>query len=418
MDHIATDGQDVPVRALTRAQQVRIAAGLLAAVVAAFWLAPTVWHAMSAPPPTPPAAPDDGTFAATDRQWATLRFETVHAHSFTDAATSDGKIAVDDDLTTPVFSPYTGRVTRIMAKAGDLVHAGTPLFVVAASEFVQAQSDLVTARGAITAADAQYRQSRDAEARQHDLYDHKGAALKDWQQSQTDLASADAAKRNAEASLLAVQNRLRILGADGAGAASLGGTHGEAIVRAPVDGIVTQRLIGLGQNIGSVSGGGNATQAFTISDFRKVWLVGNLREEDAPRAHIGQLVQLRPYVGQPLQARLTYVAPSIDPGTRRLLVRAEVPNLDGRLKPETFATFSLLTGSERQSLSVDQEAVIYEGNTARVWIALPRTHRLGLRPVTTGATVDGRVEITGGLKDGDTVVTAGSLFIDRGAKAD
>jgi cobalt-zinc-cadmium efflux system membrane fusion protein len=413
MDHIATDGQDTPVPVLGRQRQWWITGVLLALVVALFWLVPLLWHAIMPPPPPPPAPADDGTFAATDRQWATLRFETVHPHSFTDAATSDGKIAVDDDLTTPVFSPYTGRVTRIMAKAGDLVRAGTPLFTVVASEFVQAQSDLVTARGAIASAEAQYRQSHDAEARQHDLYDHKGAALKDWQQSQTDLANADAARRNAQAGLVAVQSRLRILGADGAASG-----HGEAIVRAPVDGIVTQRLIGLGQNIGSVSGGGNATQAFTISDFRKVWLVGNLREEDAPRAHIGQMVQLRPYVGQPLQARLTYVAPSIDPNTRRLLVRAEVPNPDGRLKPETFASFSLLTGSERQSLSVDQEAVIYEGNTARVWIALPRTHRLGLRPVTTGATVDGRVEITGGLKDGDTVVTAGSLFIDRGAKAD
>ena len=414
MDHIATDGQDVPVRALTTAQQIRIAGGLLAAVVAGCWLAPAVWHAMSAPPPTPLAAPDDGTFAATDRQWATLRFETIHARSFADAATSDGKIAVDDDLTTPVFSPYTGRVTRIMAKAGDQVRPGTPLFAVVAGEFVQAQSDLVAARGALSTAQAQDRQARDAEARQHDLYDHKGAALKDWQQSQTDLATAQAARRNAEAGLAAVQNRLRILGADAARA----GNHGEAIVRAPVGGMVTQRLIGLGQNIGSVSGGGNATQAFTITDFRKVWLVGNLREEDAARAHVGQMAQVRPYAGPALQARITYVAPAIDPLTRRLLVRAEIANPDGRLKPETYASFVLLTGPERQALSVADEAVIYEGNTARVWVAMPRTHRLALRPVTTGATADGRVEITGGLKDGDTVVTAGSLFIDRGARAD
>ncbi|HZV09714.1 MAG TPA: hypothetical protein VFF94_08135, partial [Novosphingobium sp.] len=60
----------------------------------------------------------------------------------------------------------------------------------------------------------------------------------------------------------------------------------------------------------------------------------------------------------------------------------------------------------------------YEGATARVWVAQPSGHRLALRAIGTGATFDGRVEITAGLQAGETVVTAGSLFIDRGAKAD
>ena len=65
-----------------------------------------------------------------------------------------------------------------------------------------------------------------------------------------------------------------------------------------------------------------------------------------------------------------------------------------------------------------ESAVIYEGSTARVWVARPKDHRLLLRPVSAGSTVDGRVEILSGLQDGETVVTEGSLFIDRGAKAD
>ena len=98
--------------------------------------------------------------------------------------------------------------------------------------------------------------------------------------------------------------------------------------------------------------------------------------------------------------------------------RAVLDNRDGRLKPEMFASFALLTGGAQTMLSVPESAVIYEGDTARVWVARASDRHLGVRPVITGATVDGRVQITDGLKDGETVVTAGSLFIDRGAKAD
>lgn len=416
MDHVPHDGQDIPVPSLSSRAQWQLAGLAMAVVVAIFWLLPLVWHLIFAAPPAPPPAPDDGTFAVTDRQWATLRFERVQDRTFADGVSSDGKIAVDDDLTTPVFSPFTGRVTQVLAKAGDMVRPGTPLFKVAASEFVQAQSDLVTAEGGMLTARAQWRQAKDAEARSHDLYDHKGAALKDWQQAQTDLASAEAGLHNAEMAVRSAHNRLAILGTDSSSASRA--ANGEVLVRAPVAGTVTQRLIGVGQNVASVASGGNATQAFTISDFGKVWLVGALREEDAGKAHPGQEAEVRLASGETIRTRLTYVAPAIDPATRRLVVRGEIANRDGHLKPETYATFHLLTGQERHALAVPESAVIYEGDTARVWIAFPGRHRLALRQVKAGAAIDGMVEITGGLKDGDTVVTAGSLFIDRGAKVD
>jgi len=119
-----------------------------------------------------------------------------------------------------------------------------------------------------------------------------------------------------------------------------------------------------------------------------------------------------------LRAPLTYVAPMIDPATRRLTVRAQIANPDERLKPETYASFSLETGNVRQALIVPEEAVIFEGDTARVWVADMRRHRLALRPIRTGQIGGGIVEVTSGLKSGETVVTAGSLFIDRGARAD
>jgi len=385
----------VRVRALTPATQWQIAGALLVIVIALFWFVPKLLSAW-APAPPPEAARDNSTFAATDRQWQTLRFAQVRAATIGENAASDGKIAVDDDLTTAVFSPFTGRVTRILVKAGDHVGAGQVLFAVAANEAAQSDADITTAT-------AQLNVARAVEARQHDLYDHKGAALKDWQQAQADLAAA-------QANLSAAQGRRKALG----GAVE----HGEGVVRAPVSGIVTQRLIGPGQYVSSASGG-SATQAFAISGFDKVWLVGNLREEDASRAHVGMNAEVRPFgSSEVLHARITYVAPTIDPNTRRLTVRAELPNPDGHLKPETFATFSLITGKEHPSLVVPEAAVIFEGQTARVWIADSKGHRLSLRQISTGQVANGTVEVTGGLNAGETVVTEGSLFIDRGAKAD
>lgn len=232
-------------------KQVVLVGALVAVVLLVFLVGPMIAARLL---PRPPIAPsiDNGSFAATDREWQTLRFAQAQSVSVGENAASDGKIAVDDDLTTPVYSPFTGRITRIFVKAGDHVGAGQVLFSVAASEAAQSDADIAIAAAQLTLATA-------AEARQHDLYDHKGAALKDWQQSRADLAAA-------QAGLAAAQGRRK----------ALGGSvhHGVGLVRAPVPGTVTQRLIGPGQTVASAAGGG-ATQAFTISGFDKVWLVGN-----------------------------------------------------------------------------------------------------------------------------------------------
>ncbi|HZU63994.1 MAG TPA: efflux RND transporter periplasmic adaptor subunit [Novosphingobium sp.] len=382
---------------LNRRQQIRLAGAAVVASLLVFGAAPRLWSLMAPPPAAPAPAPADGSFAATDRQWQTLRFETLRSQTWQNGVVTDGKIAVDDDRTTQVLSPFTGRVTRVFAKVGDRVRAGDPLFAVIANEAAQNDADMLTGVATLKAAEAEA-------ARMRDLSRHQGAAEKDLEAAEVNLASARAALNAAEARRLALGGSL---------------SRGEGVVRAPVAGIVTQRLIGLGQNVASASGGA-ATQAFTISDFGQVWVVGNLREEDAAKAHVGQLAEVRLLVDpdHPLAARVDYVASALDPASRRLTVRASLANAGGQLKPEMFASFRLLTGGARTVLTAPEAAVIYEGATARVWVAQPSGHRLALRAIGTGATFDGRVEITAGLQAGETVVTAGSLFIDRGAKAD
>jgi len=376
-----------------------IAAGVLLALVGGFWILQRGFGHSTAAPQATPAAP--GTFRPTAQQLKTLTVGSVALRPFVSEERTEGKIAVNADRTTPVFSPYSGRVTRVIANLGDVVAQGAPLATIDASEFTQAQNDLRTAG-------AQVKLARIAETRKHALYDIKGGSLADWQQAQADLAAA-------EATLGATRSRLRILGYSDAQIDALASAeHFEPTTHivAPIPGIVVDRQIGPGQYAQS----GAATPVYTIADLSSVWLVANVRETDASRVQRGQTVEVHvlAYPDRTFSARVVYVAPTIDPNTHRLTVRAVIDNPDGALKPEMFADFVILTSPADQSPGIPEGAVVYEGEAAHVWVVLP-DNTIAIRPIRVGRTNDGFVEVLEGLKPGDQVVTRGSLFIDRAA---
>ncbi len=411
-------------RAFSRRAQIAVLAVVAVAAVAALILVPALRREFGAGDEARQEAPAlaPGTFRPTDAQWANFKIAPVREVTFRPERVTDGKIATDDDRTTPVFSPYSGRVTRLFVKAGDEVAKGAPLLAIVASEFVQGQNDLIAAVAAVNTARSQLKLAAINEKRQHELYEAKAGALKDWQQAQADLESARNTLRSAEIALAAVRNRLRILGKSDREIAALETAQRmdpEAIVTAPISGTVIQRQVGLGQYINSTAQGAS-TPIFSIGDLSVVWLVANVREEDAPLMHLGAPVEVRvlAYPGRTFKAKLTYVAPSVDPNTHRLTVRAEVENPDGELKPEMFASFSIITGGAVTAPAVPQEAVIYEGDAARVWVAHD-DKTLSLQPIRVGRIgAGGMVEVLAGLAPGEKVVTSGSLFIDRAAQGD
>ena len=361
----------------------------------------------------------DGAFRPTENQWSSLRLAAIRQVAFRDERTTDGKIAINEETTTPVFSPFSGRVSKLIAKPGDKVERGAPLFTIEASEFVQGQNDIVSAFAGVEKARSRLLLAQTSEKRQRELFSIRGGALKDLEQAQSDLIGAQGDLRSAEIALAAVRTRLRILGrgddeiallekSDKIGAA--------AIVGAPIGGTVIQRKIGLGQYINV----GATDPIYTVGDLSTVWLVANVRESDAPRMRVGAAVEVAvlAHPGRTFNARLTYVAPALDPNTRRLPVRAEIVNPDHELLPEMFASFRIISGESRLMPAVPQEAVIYEGASARVWIARPDDKSVVSRAVELGATTNGLVEVRRGLAIGETVVASGTLFIDRAAQRD
>ncbi len=417
-----------PVRALPQRTQWLLVGGLFAGV-AALWLVGLLLKLVfAAPAPEPgaggqPASPP-GTFRPTKAQLSTLTIAPVTSLPFRTERITEGNIAVNDDTTTPVFSPYSGRVTKLFAKLGDVVKPGAGLAAVDASEFVQAQNDLVAAAAGVKTASAQLQLAQTSENRQHQLFLANAGAQKDWLQSQADLAGAQSSLRAAEIGLAAVQNRLRILGRTDAEISALESApasqrmNPEAVVVAPIAGTVTQRQVGLGQYINSASNGA-ANPIFAISNLKSVWLIANVRETDAPLMRVGDSVEVRvlAYPGRVFKAKLAWVASGVDPNTHRLPVRAEVENQDGALKPMMFASFSIIVGDSVTAPGVPQSAIVYEGEEARVWVAHDDGTIEGRR-VRVGRTRGDMEEVLEGVSVGEKIVTGGSLFIDRAAQGD
>ncbi len=396
-------GQDtIDRRAWSQRRQYSVAGIAAVRVIAAIlviWMSGRLFGKSETPVAAAPSPP--GTFRATSQQFKTFTVEEVGLHPFFSEELTEGKIAVNGDRATPLYSPYSGRVTRVIAGLGDTVKKGAPLATVQASEFVQAQNDLSTAA-------AQVKLSRINETRKHALYDAKGGSLQDWQQSQADLVAA-------ETTLSAARNRLKILGESEARIAALESAHGitpEATLVAPIGGIVVDRQVGPGQYLQA----GGSTPVFTIADPSNVWLLANVRESDAGQVALGQTMEVHvpAYPKRVFTARVTYVAAVVDSATHRLPVRAEIDNRDAALKPEMFATFRILTSTASQAPAVPEPAVIYEGDAAHVWL-VAGDGLLAYRAIRTGRSNDGLVEVLEGLKAGDKIVTKGGLFIDQAA---
>ncbi|WP_398477455.1 efflux RND transporter periplasmic adaptor subunit [Tardiphaga sp.] len=350
-------------------------------------------------------------------EWASLTIEPVSVKSFRSESVTEGKIAVDEDKSTPIFSPYAGRVTKLLAKPGDQVVKGQPLFVVEAADTVGAQNDFVAAVTAANKAKSQFDLATIQDKRAKDLFEGKAVPLKDYQQAQATLLQAQNDLRTADTALEASRNRLRILGLTEDAITAFqekGRINPETTVFSPLAGTVVQRKVGPGQFISA----GASDPVFVIGDLSTVWLNAFVRETEAASVQIGQEMTFSALAlpGRIMTGRIDYVATALDPATRRLLVRATLNNSNGLLKPEMFTTVTIYAPGEQPTVGVPKTALIYEGDQVRVWVAND-DKTIELRTIKTGMTNAGLVEVFGNLRPGEKIITRGSLFIDRVASA-
>ena len=356
----------------------------------------------------------------TPKQWDSLATVPVANVVFRSEHLTEGKIAIDEDRSTLVFSPYSGRITKLLAKPGDSVKAGQPLFTVEAPDMVQAQNDFIGAISNLNKTRSALELAKIVEQQNKTLYETRAGPLRDLQTAQTNARAAENDVRSAQTSLEMTRNRLRILGMTDdeiTKFSDTGSVSPQMTIYSPIAGTVIQRKVGPGQYINTSSQNASASDpTFIIGDLSTVWLVAYVRESDAPSVRVGQALHFTvlAYPDRVFPANVSYVATSLDTGTRRLIVRATIDNSRHLLRPEMFASVTILTGEGDNSLAVPRDSIIYDGKTAHVWIARD-DKSVERRDIKIGLSNGQMVQVIDGLREGENVVSKGSLFVDRAA---
>jgi membrane fusion protein (multidrug efflux system) len=185
------------------------------------------------------------------------------------------------------------------------------------------------------------------------------------------------------------------------------------VIRAPFDGVAGARLVSPGARI---EAGQDLVRVEAIATLE---LVFTLPEQALPLARVGVPLELRvaPYPGQRFPAEVSFVAPSLDAASRRLLVKARVPNPDLRLRPGLFAEVEANLGRREDALLVPDAAIVYGGQGSFVW-RLDADGAAQQAPVELGARQEGLVEVRAGLAPGDVIVVSGTNKLSAGQRVE
>ncbi|KAB7648678.1 efflux RND transporter periplasmic adaptor subunit [Polymorphobacter fuscus] len=342
-----------------------------------------------APTTSPPAAvatePGVIRFPAGSPDLDAIEIVAARSGPLPVSADLNARIAVNEDLTARVGAPVAGRVTRVLVDIGGPVRAGQALARMDAPDLAQATADKLEAES-----DADLK--RRAADRARTLFE--GDAL-----ARRDLEAANAEARSADAELTRARLRLRNLG---------GGAGTDLSLTSPVAGYVLDRQIEAGQQLTP-----GQSPLFTVTDPRRLWLLVDVPETAIARARVGEaiLFEVNAFPGRRFAGKITRIGLAVDPATRRIQVRAEVPNPDLALKPEMFARARFVTDDGETAIRVPNAALFEQGLKSYVFrVDAPGTFRR--LPVTVGVRGEDASYVTAGLKDGDKIVGEGALLLN------
>jgi membrane fusion protein, copper/silver efflux system len=293
-----------------------------------------------------------------------------------------GRLAFNAEKSKVISARVAGRVERIFAFDGAAVNQGSPILEMYSPEFNSAQQEYLLAS--------------------------KTASILGKNQAMGDLMI------DAKMTQDAASNRLRNIGASDQEIAQLGSnqkTQANLLIRSPIQGVVIKRNTEPGAFVNS------GDVLASLADPKALWFVGNVFEKDIRLLSSGQqlILKTEAYPDREFIAQTNYIAPSVDPETRALLIRADVKNDDGLLRPDMFMSAKLLVG-KGLAVVVPQSAIvrIREMRYAIVRVAPDTFRRLPVK----GYDLDGkRFAITDGLGPGLMVLTDGAVLLnDRFAK--
>jgi membrane fusion protein, multidrug efflux system len=182
----------------------------------------------------------------------------------------------------------------------------------------------------------------------------------------------------------------------------------DTVIRAPFNGRVGLRRASVG---GLVAPG---TVITTLDDTSTIKLDFTVPERVVAAMKPGLTLQAKSvaYPGEVFEGKVASVDSRVDPNTRSVIVRALVPNGDGRLKPGMFLNVHLSRGSA-DVLVVPEESLVPEQGDVFVYVV--QDGKASKRKIQTGQRAVGTVQVTDGLQAGEIVVTEGTQKLRDGA---
>jgi Cu(I)/Ag(I) efflux system membrane fusion protein len=381
-------------------KNLMIGAGFVATLTVGVW-GGNYWAHRQQAPAAPDAKPPVALSAGASEQAAPAKTPTVlevppegfdakvvktatfSAEAVTIDTPTPGKLAYNVQQAKLASARVAGRVERILAYEGAKVSAGQPLAELYSPEYIAAQNEYLLSHNAF-----------------HTI---KASELKEL---------VDDAKLTMQSS----ENKLRVLGATSDDIARIrerGQASETLTIRAPIAGTIVKRDMDQGSylNVGD--------SLMSIIDTSRIWFTGNLYENEIRNVRLGQTIEIETpaYPGRRYTGRVSFIAPNVDADTHTLQVRCDVPNPDGTLKPEMYATARIVTGNAR-ALVVPQSAIVKDQGKLVV-MTMPNARRIERAVVQGTPRTDGTFAVTEGLPLGapvQVVVQGGMLLNEMLAK--
>ncbi|MGK0359056.1 MAG: Cu(I)/Ag(I) efflux system membrane fusion protein [Bradymonadia bacterium] len=301
------------------------------------------------------------------RQNMGVRLARAKAGRITRAVRTVGTVMTPEDRQAVVNLRYSGWITKLhIAETGVAVSKGDPLFEIYSPELVGAQQEYAVARR--TAGP----KSSLAKAAKQRLKLYQASALTRW----IDRGKAPLTRFT---------------------------------VRAPAAGHVLHLNVIDG---GRVNAGADL---YRIADLSRVWVEAEVYAHDAPHIQVGAPAQIELAAGETRDARVDYLYPTLDPKTRTLRVRMELPNSQANaatLRPGDIATVHIAAEGVTADVVVPAAAIVHSGTRSLVFVHrgdgrfAPQEVEVGLRGD------DGQLQIRAGLEAGAEIVTSGQFLID------
>jgi cobalt-zinc-cadmium efflux system membrane fusion protein len=327
---------------------------------------------------------------------AQITVSDVVSQEMSDTLRAAGQIDFDEQALTRIGASVTGRVTQIQASLGQVVNKGDTLALINSSELSGSQLAFLKAK-------SERELHRRNLGRAQTLFDADVISAAELQRRENEYEIASAETR-------AAQDQLRVLGVSTQSIerlANTGAIDSVASVMATIKGVVVERKVAAGQVVQP------SDVLFAVADLSRVWAVAQVPEQQVGQVKVGQSVTIEVAAlnNEKLQGKLIYVGQTVNPETRTVLVRTELDNKGGRLKPSMLASM-LIESAPVKRLVVPITAVVRQDDADFVFVQEPENY-FRLTPVKLAAEQNGQRVVLEGLKPGMRIVSDGAFHLNN-----